>query len=169
MVGLAIVAPGVVAHALAGGHIPLLPVSLAVLAAIAVGTVLRPTFWRVLLVAIGAQPAVHFALMAGHPSGHDAHAHHAGVGHAHTIPAHADTRMVVAHLAGLLVTAVALRWGARWLRTLPAIARAFVTPRPAWATPIVGNGRSGGVRSGADLVYEAELHTRSNRGPPRRG
>lgn len=162
-VGAAVVGLAASAHAAAGGV--LAPEAL--LGAFVIVTSLatyatrfgRWSFWR-LVVAVGAaQPLLHSVLGAGHGGHHQHHQHEVAT-------AHADTAMAVAHVVVTLIAAVALRWGVRWVRTLPAVARSLVVPRqqaviacPAYVrfAPLPPLARR-------DL---AVLAARGSRGPPR--
>ena len=125
------------AHVSAGGE---LSVVVALLATIAIGALcglaasrVRVTFWRAAALAVAAQPALHLAFDGG---GTQSHHHHAG---AHPMSmsssSSTDTRMLVAHVGVALVAAVLIRWGARWLCTMPEIARAIVMPLRSVVVP----------------------------------
>lgn len=160
--GTSVVGLAAGAHAAAGGALDGAPTLAAAAGAACVGAVaaarVRWTFWRLTAVAVAAQPLLHVVLDGG-ADGH--HGHHAG-----PAATHASTTMVVAHLVVALGVAVLLRWGLRWVRTLPALARALVVPRRGLAAPCL---RSVGwvpvtPRVGRDL---AVLAARGSRGPPR--
>jgi len=101
----------------------------------------------------------------GHHAGH-AHHHHGGVAGASFWSG--GVAMVLLHVAIAFLLAAVLRWGWVWLRTLPTVARALVTPSPQWAAPLIGTNRPGTLgRADTMLLYDGEVYSRSNRGPPR--
>ncbi len=161
--GTAVVGFAAGAHVAAGGALAGAATLAVATAAAGVGALgaarMRWTFWRLVVVALAAQPVLHLAIN-GDTGAHHGH-HSAGAA------GHASTAMVVAHLAVALVAAVTLRWGLRWVRTLPALARALAVPsrrgvaalhvvRVRWV-PVVPAVRR-------DL---AVLAARGSRGPPR--
>lgn len=167
----AVVAPGALAHAAAGGALDLAPTALAcvvVAAAAFAADRVRWTFPRLVLAAAAGQPVLHVLFSAGHAPvsspGHGGHAEHAG--HTALAVAGVEGRMVAAHLAVTLVVAVALRWGLRWLSTLPTIGRALVVPRRGTPVPRVVRVRF--APPAPPLRRDlAVLAVRGSRGPPR--
>lgn len=122
-------------------------------------------FLRLLAIAVAAQPAMHAVMSHTAAPGHAHHARHAhhgthgGVGD--------GVGMMMLHVGLAFVLAVVLRWGWVWLRTLPLVGRALVAPSPQWATPLIGTNRTGTIgRVDTMLLYDGEVSTRTNRGPP---
>lgn len=124
-VGVCATALAVGGHLIGGGATPRPPL-LAVLtvAAIAAGVLVSRTRWRLpalLSVVVVMQGVFHLAL--GGPAGSSAHAGHAA---AHSHATHSATtgfgwHMLAAHLAAVLVTALALRRGAQICRLIAAV------------------------------------------------
>jgi len=153
--GLAVVAVGAFAHAAGGGHVPWRPALAAFVVVTALAAqVQRWTFWRAALLTAFAQPALHFAFGAG-----AGHAHHGHDAH------HMSGVMPWAHMVAALVTAVALRWGVRWLQALPAVARALVVPPRRLTLPIVAPAWP--APAPVFAVRPAFARVPSTRGPPR--
>jgi hypothetical protein len=163
--GVTVAGLAIAAHALAGGELsgigPLIAVATCVLAAISLGASIRWTFTRILVAATALQPVLHLVL-GGH-AGHPAHHAHHGVGAAGA--AGADPRMWVMHGGLAIVAAVAIRWGARWLRSMPALVRALLPPPPARAgmLPIAA---PIGAPTPVLACDRWSLLTWTNRGPP---
>lgn len=168
-VSLAVVGPGALAHVAAGGSLNLgslgiVTLGAATAAALATAGAVRWTFQRLCLAALAAQPVLHFAFGSGHAGGHGGHAQHGA--HASSAVAHADGRMVAAHLVVSLVAAVVIRWGLLWLRTLPALARALVLPAPRVSVRHVTRVRFAPAAPTPRRELTL-LAARSSRGPPR--
>ena len=157
MAGATIAGLAAVAHVSAGGELGGTGSIVALLGVVVLSAVLgrrlRWTFPRVLLVSLAVQPFLHALFTAGGPSGdalHNAHAHH----HMATAPADAGhPSMPVVHAAVALVAALVIRWGVRWLRSMPELVRAVafamrrvgvVPPAAAMALtpmPVLAGGR----------------------------
>lgn len=156
----AVVVPAVAAHVAAGGALAWTPVLVAFALTTLAAHRVRWTFPRLVTAVALAQPVLHVALGMAHPTPEQ---HHAG----HTVhAAHADGRMVAAHLTITLVAAVGLRWGVRWLRTLPTLARALVDARPRLALAVpqfVATVRTASVALRQPVLAAAH----GSRGPPR--
>ncbi len=170
MAGVTIAGLAAVAHVSAGGEVAGTRSIVALLGVVALaaalGTRLRWTFPRVLLVSLAVQPLLHALFTAGGHAGdplHAAHAHH----HMATAPADAGhPSMPVVHAAVALAGALVVRWGLRWLRSMPELVRAIafatrrigvVPPAPVMAftpTPALAGGRQA-------------MPTWTCRGPPR--
>ena len=114
------------------------------------GRRLRWTFPRVLLVSLAAQPLLHALFTAGGHSGdplHDAHAHH----HMATaLPMPVIRRCQSSTPRSRLLRALVIRWGLRWLRSMPELVRAVAlrhAPRGSRAArPADGAGADAGAR-----------------------
>lgn len=158
-----IVGPGALGHVAAGGSLPAAPAvatwaALAALAA-ALGPRLRWTFARLTVVALLAQPVLHavFGLGHGGHAGLDAHAAHAVHAHppgghlgapgaltagpsghaaAHGSVAHGSVWMAIAHVVAAFAIAAILRWGVRWVRSMPTLARALVVAGRGRVAPV---------------------------------
>jgi hypothetical protein len=130
----------VVGHVVAGGRVTSpLTLGLVTLTVLALGVVLATVRWsfaRLLVVTVAAQPVLHVVLGTAAPHGAGAEGGHA-IHHAtvHTSEQHAAmlssaghgaTAMWVVHVAAAVLTAVVVRWGWRWLRSMPALLRAVV-------------------------------------------
>ena len=136
LVGVGIVAAAAFAHLGAGGAIDPASMALMLAAALVTGLVLasiRWTFARLVLVTVAAQPLLHllFESAGGHADGMspDAHgAHHSIEQHRAMLAStqHADSTMWIVHVVGALATAIVIRWGWRWLRSMPDLVRAIV-------------------------------------------
>ncbi len=160
------------AHVAAGGRVAgpaalaLLTVAVAALAVALAST--RPTFIRLLAIAAGAQPLLHvaFGSLASHTS--PSHAHHAGAQHATMLTStdHASATMWIVHLVAAVVTAVVVRWGWRWLRSMPELLRAiaYSIRSVAFVEPAARVRR---VAAGIRIPNQLALLTWDERGPPR--
>jgi|GEM_PF-5209981 len=129
------------------------------------------TFPRVTLVALVAQPVLHaFLGRHGHDRPHDAvatggHGHHAS--HATDAGAGTDVRMVVAHVVVSLVAGVTVRWGARWLRMMPGLARDVLVAARGPVLPVEMGCRPLPPTARVRLLPPAVLVSWDTRGPPR--
>jgi hypothetical protein len=163
--GVLVAGLAIAAHASAGGEVsgigPSIAVATCALGAVSLTTSIRWTFVRILVAATALQPVLHLVL-GGH-AGHDAH--HAHGGAAASAAGAADPQMWIMHGGLAILTAVALRWGVRWVRSMPALARALLSRTPAWvgvlpiASPV----------EPATTVIACDRHsllTWTNRGPP---
>jgi hypothetical protein len=158
--GIAIAGLAIAGHGSAGGEVsgisPLIAVAICVLGAVSLRTSIRWTFSRLLVAATAVQPVLHLVM-----SGESGHAHHGAGASAGT----GDPPMWLMHGGLAIVAAVTIRWGVRWLRSMPAVARALLPPRRARAgtllivvpigppTPVLACDRH-------------SLLTWTNRGPP---
>src|SRR5690606_18643971 len=122
------------------------------LVAAAIESRVRWTFPRLALAALLAQPVLHRVFAASHGAhsagGHHHGAHagghldhdHASMADAIVAPAgasdHGSAWMAVAHVVVAFAVAAILRWGVRWLRSMPALARAFGMAGAGWVSPI---------------------------------
>jgi uncharacterized membrane protein YjdF len=169
-VGITFVGLAVVAHMSAGGRADAWRVAVASITAVAVAAVLarlRWTFTRLVLVALVSQPLLHIVL--AHGSHADQMMEHGGHHHEMVMGASSSashTSMPLAHSALAVVSAVAVRWGLRWLRSMPDVARALV---------VAGRGAVSAVAIAIDRVTAyvsvactslAGLLTWDTRGPP---
>ena len=158
VVGGGVAAVGARAHVAAGGSVG--PAFAAATAAMTLGALagrrLRWTFWRALAGAVAVQPLLHLALGAG---GDDAHAAHHGVDGA-------GERMWILHTAAAVGVAVLARWGGRWLRTMPAAARAVALAMAPTGAPSVGPGGPPWARSAAIAPRAVAAVAWTSRGPP---
>jgi hypothetical protein len=122
LVGGTVAGLGGFAHVTASGGLEPRSLLLAVGLAMAVGGSLvrrvRWTFARALVAAVAAQPVLHVVLAGGGHAGGHAHAAH------HAAATSADERMWILHTVLAVASAVLLREGGRWLRTMPALVRA---------------------------------------------
>jgi hypothetical protein len=114
------------------GTASMLAMVVVVLGAVAVAPRLRWTFPRVLCAALVVQPMLHTVLAtSGHgmPAG-DMALDPAGHEHAMAMSAMPAQQFELAmwgtHAAAALVVAVVVRWGVRWLRSMPELIRAIV-------------------------------------------
>ncbi len=157
--GGAVAAAGALAHVTAGGSLgPAFAV--AVTASMTVGGLagprLRWTFWRALGAAAAVQPLLHLALATG---GDHAHAgHHAMDG--------AGERMWILHTAVAVGVAVLVRWGGRWLRTMPAAVRAVALAMAPARGPSVGPDAPRWARTTARAPRAVASLAWTSRGPP---
>jgi hypothetical protein len=135
----AIVGLTVVAHVAGGGRFTsTATLGLLTVVVLALGLVLasvRRSFGRLLIISVVAQPVIHVVLdtVTAHGTSHGPHAIHQNS--VHTSEQHAAmlssaghdaTAMWVVHVVAAVVTAVVVRWGWRWLRSMPALLRAIV-------------------------------------------
>lgn len=163
-VAAAVVGLAASAHAIGGGAFDPAPVTAAftAVAVVAAGVARfgRWTFWRLVVASALAQPFLHVVLGGSGSHGHHAHHHHQpGM-------VHADSTMVAAHVVVVIVLAITLRWGVRWLQALPAIGRALLM-LPRRVAP-VGPQRVRFALPATPAVNDlAVLGTRGIRGPPR--
>lgn len=169
--GVLVVAAAAAAHVAAGGTVDgYALIGLAALS-IAVSTTLasrvRLTFVRAVTATLLLQPVMH--TMLGHGTGMTgdaaSHAHHDMA-----MPAastHVVSSMAASHAAVALVCAGFLRWGVRWLRSMPAVGRALVVRARTVVVPIVlPRDRAPAIADTAAAPL-AVLVAWDNRGPPR--
>lgn len=169
LAGTTTVALAALAHTSAGGSLDTRPAIvcaavLGLVGAIAASCV-RITFWRAALVTIAAQPMLHLAFDGFHPRPHQHVGHHT----MEPAPAHAggtDTRMLVAHVAVALGAAVLMRWGLRWLRSMPEVARAIVVPPRSVVVPITLRAHRAPAVAIAGGAQSLVSRWWDNRGPP---
>jgi hypothetical protein len=136
LAGVAIVAAAAFSHLGAGGPIerPALALMLAAACVVGLGLAsIRWTFVRLALVTVAAQPLLHllFVSVGSHADGMsaDAHAAHHSLDQHQAMLAsspHAGGTMWIVHAAAALAAAVVIRWGWRWLRSMPDLVRAIV-------------------------------------------
>ena len=168
--GLLVVASATAAHIAAGGTVDLYALTGLATLAVAVCTTLasrvRLTFGRAITATVALQPVVHAML------GHRQLPPVAGTGHVgHVMPTpepgtHVVSSMVLTHAAVAMLCAVVLRWGVRWLRSMPTIGRALVLrPRTVIAPLLAVGDRSPAVHDVA-VAPLAVLFAWDTRGPP---
>jgi hypothetical protein len=174
----AIVGLTIVAHVAAGGRFTgAVTFGLLTVVVLTLGVVLASVRWsfgRLLMISLVAQPVLHVVLgtVTAHGVSHGRHSiHHTGV---HTSEQHAAmlssvshdaTAMWVVHVVVAAVTAVVVRCGWRWLRSMPALLRAIVYS--VRSIPVVDLVRRRRERSLDTLVpNRLALLTWDERGPP---
>ncbi len=177
LAGAAVVGVGGFAHVAAGGQLAaqsfLAATAVAAAAGAAIRLHVRWTFWRLWSVALVAQPVLHalLAVDGGHGPHHSSM--HAGggslAGDAAGLSSHPSSHagvMWFAHVGLAVAVAVLVRWGARWVRSMPALVRAvadgarrltLILPTPS-VTLAAAPGFDRGRREG--LAWDS-------RGPPR--
>jgi hypothetical protein len=130
LAGIGLVASAVFAHLRAGAQITpavALPVMLLVVGgASALAPTLRWNFARLVVASIAAQLVLHLAFGIGSTHATASH-HHGHVGSMHAAGGRSPD-MWILHLGVAVVIAVALRWGARWLRVMPGLVGALLVP-----------------------------------------
>ena len=157
-----------VAHAAAGGSLSASTAIVPMLVVAALGAAMtarvRWTFARILTVALVGQLVLHVVLDGA--SRHGEHAHHGE--HAGLMAGSAPTTgssMWVAHLLLAGGSAIVLRWGWLWLRSMPAMLRAVVLAAQAIGAPVALAARRL-VSSDAFASGRADASAWLSRGPP---
>jgi hypothetical protein len=170
--GVTIVVASALAHVAAGGAVNgrglLVAAAVAALSGVAIRTHL--TLGKLVAIAALTQPVLHAALSHGaastaihqHTAGHaDHHVSHGGAAGTHGLS------MMVAHAVVGVGIALALRWGVRWMRSMPEIGRALVTSGNGVAALIVLPARAVAPVTDAAGTPLAVLPAWRGRGPPR--
>jgi len=168
--GLLIIATATAAHVAAGGAVDIYALTGLAALSVALSTTfasrVRLTFVRAVAVTLLLQPVMH--QMLGHGAGvaSDASGH---TQHDMPMPAqgtHVASSMLAIHAAVALACAVILRWGLRWLRSMPTIGRALVVRTRGVAVPVT---LAGDHAPAVHYTVEsplAFLFAWDNRGPP---
>jgi len=169
--GTTMVGFAALAHASSGGSVDIGVVVVASVLAIALSAVVASrlplTFWRAALLALAAQPLLHIAFERGtHPA---PSVDHAGMHH-HVDMASSgggtDVRMLVAHMAVALATALVVRHGLQWLTSMPDLARAIVLVERRVIAPVPM--RAGRIPALVGVAASPRPVSKwwDNRGPP---
>lgn len=172
--GLLVIASATAAHMAAGGTVDVYAlIGLATLS-VALSTTLasrvRLTFARAITATLLLQPVMH--QMLGHrsavPNVATGHMDHS-MDHAMPMPetsTHIGSSMVASHAAVALLCAVALRWGIRWLRSMPMIGRALVLRARTAVVPMLTVGATAPATPDVVVAPFAVLFAWDTRGPP---
>ena len=148
--GIGVVASATFAHVRAGGSLDAnasVPFMLLIVGAGAVlGPRMRWTYARVVVASMAAQAALHVAfggastMSMATPTASHAHEHHDHTGSAAMhVTGGAGLEMWVLHLALAIGLAIVVRWGVRWVRSMPGIVRAlFVAAHNVRPIPVIG-------------------------------
>ena len=169
--GLLIIAAATAAHVAAGGAVDIYALTGLAALSVALSTTLvsrvRLTFVRAITLTLLLQPVMHQMLgdNAGGASNATGHTQHGMPMHASGT--HVASSMLATHAAAALACAVILRWGVRWLRSMPAFGRALVVWTRGVAVPVAMPGERATGQPDTLGVPIALAFTWDNRGPPR--